>query len=198
MRGLKQPALGIAATILAVTLSLAFVSLFEFPMFGSWIAYLMNCIIPMQICIGITWRTNQPAFAAKQKQPLKGILLAVLTLVSGAIVAPVYLLLIDGNLTTPGPVPSHLIIASVIVTFWAAIVFGGWPFKALIKNEVAAGLAMLVSVYAINFLLFRLLFDYSFMQSAPHGLFNAVQILVFYVTFVAAMFFVVAFDLWPM
>jgi hypothetical protein len=68
-----------------------------------------------------------------------------------------------------------------------------------------AGLAMLVSCYIINLLLFRLFFDYGFMQGAPvyvasldpHGMFHALNALVFYVTFLSIMFLTVSFDLWP-
>jgi hypothetical protein len=206
MLGLRQPVLGIAAAILVMAISLGFVALFDFPTFGSWVAYLMICVIPMQITIGVIWGTNHPAFAAKQSQPAKGILLAALTIVVGAIVAPSYLAIAGGNLTPPGPVPSHAIIVSVVVTFWAAIMFGGWPFKALIKNEIAAGLTMLIAVYVINLLLFRLFFDYAFMQGAPvyvasldpHGMFNALSALVFYVTCLSVMFLLLSFDLWPL
>src|SRR5574342_1250591 len=107
MPGLKQPVLGIAAAVLVMAISLGFISLFDFPTFGSWVAYLMICIIPMQIVIGVTWGTNQPSFAAKQRQPVKGMLLAVLTVIVGAVVAPTYLATAGGNMTPPGPVPSH-------------------------------------------------------------------------------------------
>ena len=206
MFGLKQPVLGIAAAILVMTVSLGFISFFDFPTFGSWVAYLMICIIPMQIVIGVTWGTNQPAFAAKQKQPVKGILLAALTLLAGVVVAPTYLAVSGGNITPPGPVPSHAIIVSVVVTFWATIVFGAWPFKTLFKNDVVAGLAMLVACYVVNLLLFRLFFDYTFMQGAPvyvasldpHGMFTALNALVFYVTSLSIMFLLLSFDLWPL
>src|SRR5262245_26699396 len=204
--GLKQPVLGIAAAVLVMAVSLGFTTLFDFPTFGGWVAYLMICVIPMQIVIAVTWGTNQPVFAAKQGQPAKGLALVITTAVAGAIVAPTYLVMAGGSITPPGPVPSHAIIVSVIVTFWAAIMFGGWPFKAFIKNELAAGIAMLVSCYVLNLVLFRLLFDYGFMQGAPvyvasldpHGLFNALNVLAFYVTFVSTMFLVVSFDLWPL
>jgi hypothetical protein len=203
---MKQPVLGTVATILVMAVSLGFVSLFSFPIFSSWVAYLVICIIPMQIVIGVIWGTNQPAFAAKRKQPVKGLLLSSLTVAAGVVVAPVYLAIAGRNLTPPGPVPSHAIIVSVIVTFWAAIMFGGWPFKALFKNQVAAGLAMIVACYVVNFVLFRLFFDYSFMQGAPvyvasldpHGIFHALDALVFYVTFVGIMFLMLSFDLWPL
>ena len=206
MLSLKQPLLGIAASVLVMAVALAFVSLFDFPTFAGWVGYLAICIIPMEITVGVVWGTNRPAFAAKQKQPLKGILLAAITLMAGVIVAPVYLAVVGGNITPPGPVLSHAIVVSVIVTFWAAIMFGAWPFKAIIRNEVAAGLAMLAACYVINLLLFRLLFDYSFLQGAPvyvasldpHGIFNALNALVFYLTFISIMFLMLSFDLWPL
>jgi hypothetical protein len=202
----KQPFLGVAAAILVITVSLGFISLFDFPTFGGWVAFLMTCIIPMEIIIGVAWGTNRPAFAARQKQPVKGILLAALTVAAGIVVAPTYLAIAGGNLTPPGPVPSHAIIGSVIVTFWATIILGGWPFKPLIKNEIAAGLATLVFAYVMNLLLFRLFFDYGFMRDAPvyvpaldpHGIFTALNVLVFYVTFISIMFLMLSFDLWPL
>jgi hypothetical protein len=206
VKGLKQPVLGITAAVLVMAVSLGYVALFDFPTFGSWIQYVMNCMIPMQIVIGITWRTNQPEFAARQKQPIRGLLQAVTTVGAGLIVAPIYLVLAGKNVTPPGPFLSHAIISSVIVTFWAAIMLGCWPFKAIIRNEVAAGLAMLASCYALNLIFFRVFFDYGFMQGAPvyvaaldpHGLFNAVNALVFFVTFGSVMFLSVSFDLWPL
>jgi len=206
MLKLKQPILGIAAAILVMAVSMAFISLFDFPVFGSWVAYLMICIIPAQIMIGVTWGTNRPELAAKQRQPIRGLLQAALTIVAGAIVAPTYLAIAGGNLTPPGPVPSHAIIVSLIITFWATIVFGGWPFKTLFKNEIVAGIALLVAAYVVNFLLFRLFFDYGFMKGAPvyvesldpHGMFNALSALVFYVTSLSVMFLLLSFDLWPL
>jgi hypothetical protein len=166
----------------------------------------MICIVPMEIVIGVTWGTNQPGFAAKQRQPVKGLLLVLINLVVAAIVAPAYLAIAGSNVTPPGPIPTHAIIVSVIVTFWAAIMLGGWPFKAVIKNQVAAGLTMLASCYIVNYLLFRLFFNYEFMQGAPvyvassdpHGMFNALNALAFYVTFLSMMFLLLSFDLWPL
>src|SRR4029078_12577983 len=97
--GLKQPVLGIVASLFVLVLSLGFVSLFDFPTFSGWVGYLIICIIPMEIVIGITWGTNRPEFAAKQRQPVRGILLAMLTLVAGAVVAPAYLAIAGDNLT---------------------------------------------------------------------------------------------------
>jgi len=65
---------------------------------------------------------------------------------------------------------------------------------------------MLVACYVVNGLLFRIFFNYGFMQGAPiyvpsidpHGMFNGWSALVFYVTALAGMFLILAFDLWPL
>jgi hypothetical protein len=97
------------------------------------------------------------------------------------------------------------LIAVVPTTFWLAIMFGGWPFTAVTKNPIISGLLLLVAAYAITFLVFRVFFNYGFLEgapvylaSAPRGMFNAVTALVFYVTALAGMFLVLCFDLWPL
>ena len=201
----KQPALGIVATVIVMAIALGFISLFSFPTFAGWVAYLLICFIPMEIVIGITWGCKLPGFAGQRGQPLKGILLVVLALAVGAVVAVVHYKTVGGSISPPPPMAAMCLIVSVIVTFWGAIMWGGWPFTALIKNQVAAGLTMLAACYVVNYLLFRLLFNYEFMQGAPvyvpaldpHGLFNAWKALVFYLAVIGIMFFNLNFDLWP-
>jgi hypothetical protein len=205
---MKQPVLGILATILAMAVSLGLISLFDFPTFAGWMSYGLLCLIPIQIVVGVTWGANQPAFAARHRQPLKGFLLTVTTVVVGAVVVPVYLAIAGGNLKPPSPMLMHAAITSVVVTFWAAIIFGGWPFKPAIKNEVAAGLVLVAACYGLNYIFFRIFFDYGFMQGAPiyatvgsldpHGMFSALNALVFEVSFLIGLFMVPAFDLWPL
>src|SRR5262249_26343458 len=62
--------------------------------------------------------------------------------------------------------------------------------------------------YALNYALFRVFFNYGFMQGAPiysdvgsldpHGMFNALNALVFEVSFLIGLFMVPGFDLWPL
>ena len=203
---MKQPALGITATILVMAIALGFVSLFSFPMFASWVGYLLLCTIPMQIMMIVTWGTQQPTFAGRAAQPLKGLLLLAICAVAGLAIGVALLELIGANATPPGPIISHWVIVCVPVMFWAAIVWGGWPFTKLIKQPIAAGLALVVGVYVVNYLLFRVFFNYEFLAGAPvyvasmdpHGMFNGWNALVFEVTALAGMFLVIAFDLWPM
>ena len=202
---MKQPVTGIVGTLLIIAISLAFISLFSFPTFATWVSYLIICVIPMQIVVGVTWGGN-PAFAAARKQPLKGIVLILCTLVVGALVALISFNTVGGGIGPPTPMLAMCTIVSVIVTFWLAIMWGGWPFTAFIKNPIAAGLVLLIACYLINYALFRVFFNYSFMQGAPvyvpaldpHGLFNAWSALVFYVTAIAVMFLMLCFDLWPL
>jgi len=203
--GMKQPAAGILATIMVMALALGFISLFAFPTFTGWIAYCLLCLIPIQIVIAVIWASN-PSFAAKARQPAKGALLILFSLLIGAIVTVVCFVTVGGAVSPPTPMLTMCSIVSVIITFWAAIMWGGWPFTAVIKNPIAAGLAMLAACYLVNYLLFRLFFNYGFMQGAPvyvpsqdpHGLFNAWYALSFYLTLLAAMFLIVNFDLWPL
>ena len=201
---LKQPLLGIAATAVIVVISLVFISLFDFPTFAGWVSYGLIAIIPMEIVVGITWGSKQPGFAASQPQPLRGILLVLVTLAAGVVVGPIYFVTVGASVGPPTPMLMHAVIVSVVVTFWLAVMWGGWPFS-LLKSPIAAGLVMLAACYVVNYLLFRLFFDYGFMSDAPFystaldpgGLFNGVSAMVFYVTAIGVMFLSLNFDLWP-
>src|SRR2546427_4495390 len=118
---MKQPVLGIVATIIVMAVSLALISFFDFPTFAGWGSYSLMCLIPMQIVVGVTWGTNQPSFAAKQRQPLKGILLAITTAVIGAIVLPASLAAAGGNIKPPAPMLMHAIITSPALPFCGPI-----------------------------------------------------------------------------
>jgi hypothetical protein len=202
---MKQPALGIVATVMVMVFSLGFIALFSFSTFATWVGFLMICIIPMEIVTSVTWGCKHPRFASACTQPAKGILLTVLTLVVAAIVAVAHFWVVGGGINPPVPMLAMCIITSVVITLWLVFVWGGWPFDKLIKNPIGAGLALLAAAYIINYVMFRLLFNFGFMRGAPvyvaaldpHGLFNAWSALVFYVTAITAVFLVLNFDLWP-
>ncbi|HEX5432462.1 MAG TPA: hypothetical protein VFW83_10880, partial [Bryobacteraceae bacterium] len=202
----KQPLIGIASTILIILISLGFISLFSFPLFSGWICYFLLSIIPMQIVMGVTWGGKHPGFAASKKQPLKGILMTLFLCAVGVVVGGIYFAVPGGSVNPPAPMLMMCSIVSVVVMFWLAIMFGGWPFTSFIKSKVGVGAALMVACYVLNYILFRLFFDYGFMQGAPvyapqldpHGLFNAWDALVFYVTFSTVMFVMQSFDLWPL
>lgn len=202
---LKQPVLGIAASVIIIVVSLALISLFDFPTFAGWVTYGLICIIPMEIVVGVHWQCKQPQFAAAQKQPVQGILLILTTVVVGVAVGVVHFYTVGAGVAPPTPMLMHCMIVSVVVTFWMTIMFGGWPFT-LIKNPIASGLALVTACYVVNYILFRILFNYAVMEAAPFydpaldpgGRFDGGTMVVFYVTFIAIMFLFLHFDLWPM
>ncbi len=203
---MKQPALGIVATVLIMAVSLGFISLFDYPTFAGWVTFVMASIIPMEVLMGVTWGANLPGFAASRSQPLKGILLVLVNVVVGVVVGGIYHTVVGKGISPPVPILVLCSIVSVVIMFWLTIMFGGWPFTTLIKNPVVAGLAILAACYIINYLLFLVFFDFSFMQGAPwyqanldpHGMFNGVNAQVFFVTAVGVLFLLLHFDLWPL
>jgi hypothetical protein len=203
---LKQPAVGIVSTLLVSAVSLAFISLFDFPTFVGWVSLYLMCAVTVLIVILALWRTEQPRFAAAHPQPTKGILMALVAMVGGAVVCVLFFLVVGQGISPPAPMLMEFTVASVVVTFVVCIPWGGWPANALVKGSVAAGALQLFIGYAVNYVLFRTLFNYAFMQGAPvyvasldpQGLFSAAYVLPFYVSVLAAMFLTLAFDVWPL
>jgi hypothetical protein len=152
------------------------------------------------------WRLERPRWMAAQAQPLRGILLTLVALIGGAVICAVSFELVGGGMSPPAPMVIQFTIVGVVMTFLVSIVWGGWPSNALVKGTTGAGILQLAIGYLLNFLLFRMLFNYAFMQGAPvyvasldpHGVFSAAQVLPLYVTVLAAMFTVIGFDLWPL
>lgn len=200
----RQPILGIISTVLMMVLSIGFISLFDWPVFSGWVAYLLMCTIPATIVIGVIWVPNYPRFAVSRRQPLHGLLLLLAALAVGAVVAVIHFFTVGGGVGSPVPMLVQCIIVSVVVTFWMTIMWGGWPF-VLISNRMVAGLSLLAGCYLVNYMLFRVFFDYGFLTGTPvyraeldpHGRFDAWSATVLYVTCLSVMFLVLHFDLWP-
>jgi len=67
---MKQPALGITATVLVMAIALGFVSLFSFPTFAGWVGYLLLCTIPVMMihgmcCTGDVWEHFRQFFEGR-------------------------------------------------------------------------------------------------------------------------------------
>jgi uncharacterized membrane protein len=138
-------------------------------------------------------------------QPAKGLALLALTAAIAAIVFPLALAAAGEGVRPPGPIPAHFVIIAVPTTFFLCIIFGGWPFTGMSKNPVVTGFLTLIAAYLVTYVVFRLFFNYDFLQgapvylaSAPKGMFMGVMAMVFYVTILAGMFVVIHFDLWPL
>jgi hypothetical protein len=201
---MTQPLLGIIATVIAIAVSLAYLALFDFPTFVGWVSFYMLALIPMQIVVVVLWGAN-PRFVSRMRQPAKGLMLLLVTALMAAIITPLVLRAVGEGVAPPGPIPSQYAVIVVPTTFFMAIAFGGWPFTTTIKHSMLAGLLLLAGSYLLTYAIFRVFFNYQFLQgapvylaSAPHGIFNGVTALVFYVTMLAGMFLLLHFDLWPL
>src|SRR5262245_20866620 len=158
MPSLKQPVLGIVASAMIMMISLGLISLFSFAVFSGWVAFGLMCLIPTQIVIAVLWKGNLPLWAGSRRQPLKGLLLILTNVLVGAGVVLVYHRTIGGGLA-PSPMLVQCTIVSVVVMFWFAIIWGGWPFNAAIRDPVPAGMVTIAASYGINVYLFRVLFN---------------------------------------
>jgi hypothetical protein len=152
----------------------------------------------------VLWGAN-PGFASGLHQPVKGVVLVLVTIVATAVLSPIVFMTVGEGVSPPGPIPSHFAVIVVPTTFWLTIMMGGWPFTTMTSNALVSGLLALVASYVVTYIVFLVFFNYGFMQgapvflpSAPMGMFNAVSALVFYVTALAVMFLVLCFDLWPL
>ena len=187
-----------------MAIALAFVSAFDFGTFAGWVAFVMLGLIPMQIVVAVLWGAS-PAFAGSMRQPLKGVVLVLVTVVATGVISPLVFGSVGEGVSPPGPIPSHFAVIVVPTTFWLAIMMGGWPFTRMTSNALVSGLLVLVASYIVTYVVFHVFFNYDFLQSAPvylqsapKGIYNGVSALVFYVTALAVMFVVLCFDLWPL
>lgn len=201
---MKQPALGLVATASIIAIALGYVALFDFETFVGWASYALICMIPMEVVVGVVWGAN-PAFAAKLSQPTKGLLLVAVCALAALVVGPLHWQIVGGGASAPLPNLILCSITSVVVVFWFAIMFGGWPFNAISKNPIVSGILLWAAAYAVNYALYRVFFNFGFLAGAPvydpaldpGGLFNATWVTVFYVTAIAVLFLLLHFDLWP-
>lgn len=202
---MKQPVLGIAASAIIIAISLGLISLFDFNTFAGWVSYALICLIPMEIVVGVAWGAN-PAFAAGMAQPMKGLVLMLVCVAAAAVIGPIMWQIGGAGIDPPAPMLMMLSIVCVVVMFWFAIMFGGWPWNLMVKSQVGSGILMWVACYAINYALFQVFFNYDFMKDAPvyvasldpGGMFNANSATVFYVTAIGVLFLLLHFDLWPL
>lgn len=199
---MAQPLLGILSTLLVVAVSFGFLALFDLPTFLGWVSFVMLCVVPPQVVTAVI--APRPPYAP-ESQPSRGAVLLAVNVATALVLALIVWLTVGEGVSPPGPIPAQFAVIVVPTTFFLAIAFGGWPFVRLSRNMGVAGFVLLLTSYVLTYVLFRIFFNYDFLQgapvylaSAPHGPFNAVAALVFYVTMLGGMFLLLHFDLWPL
>jgi hypothetical protein len=200
-----QPALGIVATALVIAISFGYIALWDFGTFNGWVAFFALSFIPFEVVTGVIWGGNPP-FVAGLRQPVKGLVLLLVTLVVGALVSQTVYRTLGASQGAPGPMLAFFSICVIVTTFFWTIAFGGWPFTVLIRNPVAAGLATWVGCYALGFAIYWLCCDFTYLEGAPvyipsadpKGLFTAWNVVVYYMAALTILFAWLCFDLWPL
>jgi hypothetical protein len=203
-RRVEQPILGIVASCVIVLLSLAFISLFDWPTFGGWVAYSLMCAIPATIVAGVT-AVREVAALKSLRQPIQGCVLLVGAAVVAVIVGVVHFLTVGGGVSPLLPMASQCVTVSIPVTFWMSIVLGGWPF-ILIRSRLGAAASLLVGCYIVNYIIFENFFNYKFFRLSPsyrldldpHGLLDGWDATTAAVTCVGVMFLMLHFEIWPL
>lgn len=202
---MKQPQLGISATALIIALSLLVIRALGVDLFMGWASYALMGAIPFAIVVGAFWKGAEPKPIVRLPQPARGIAFLLLAAVAAAAVSWGHWITRGAGASPPVPMAVMTIITSVVTTFFLVIVLGGWPFDRF-RNALLGGLALLVSAYLVNALIFQVCFDFGFAKAAPFysvqldpgGLFNAWNVVVVMVTALAVMFVFLFLDLWPL
>jgi len=158
----KQPWRGLFG--MAVTLGVAFTVTANFDMekYTGLFTLLVISWVPIEVVMGLGWRGDYPDTKGLS-QPWKGMLLTGFMCLFGTLVCFGLL-----NFMGAGVVHPFIIvyaIVTVIVTFFAIIAFGMWPFHKM--SLPAKGFLSLICAYILAGLILRL-FNFS-MLSYPAG-----------------------------
>ncbi|MCX8022351.1 MAG: hypothetical protein N2745_06215 [Syntrophorhabdaceae bacterium] len=205
-QGVKQPALGVLSTITVLFIAFGIIVWFKPETFLSWASEIALCMIPISIIIGLVWQSSYPQPAAKLEQPMKGLYLLLINIIIGTITAAWSIKTVGGFVTPPTPPLMFFTIMTVIMTFWCVVVWQCWP-AAGIKGDHPAfvGFGTLIVSHILAYILYNLLFDFSFMKAAPfyaavsppQGAFNAFSSLAFFLTALAVILAFAELDFWP-
>ena len=201
---MKQPLLGLVTLLLVIIISLGIISLFEEATFSTWVSFLFICCVPTQIVVALVWHCSIPAGVSRLAQPARGAALTGLTAVVGMVVAVLtYYLVGKGHGVTPMLLMYSIL--TVVVTFWYAVLWQCWPVTLFSNNPLVIGASALLVAYVGAYVLFAILFDFSFLEGAPvyfpdadpGGVLMAWTPMSFSVTTVAIILTLVLFDFWP-
>ena len=203
--GSNRLTLSTVATILIVAVSLYLcLSMTPDTLLG-WGTMIPVAMVPVQIVITLFWGCGYPENIGRLTQPLKGIVYLALTLLAGGTIAGLAWMAVGGAIAPPTPYVNMYLIFTVCVILWVLVVFQGWPLNLVLKHPGALGVGILLGAHAIAYLLFRLLFNFSFLHGSPiyfpnldpSGIFVAWIPLVAIIVSLVPMLSLVLFDFWP-
>ena len=201
----KQPALGLASTVLVVAVSLAFAVALTPAIEMGWATVLLVSMVPAQILLTLFWHGEVHRSFDGLRQPWRGLAFVGLTVVAGLCVAALSILVVGGGEARPTPFVIMVLIITVPVTLWQAELLQAWPWTLLTKSRPGQGGCIFIATYAGAWAISRIFYDFSFLRGAPfyrealdpHGLFPAQSPLTLCVGSVSATLALVVTDFWP-
>lgn len=205
MKNSQQLRRGILSTVLVVAACL-FLSIAVSPEFlMGWGTLALVAMVPTQIIISLVWQSAYPNALADLPQPWRGLSFLALNAAVGSVIGFVAWETVGGGIAPPTPLVNMFLIFAVPVALMLVIPLQTWPLNLVFKTPGGLGVALLVTTYALAWLLFKLLFNFGFMSGAPfyaanldpQGVFMAWLPLVASIAAVVPILGLVLLDFWP-
>ncbi|HEX5391851.1 MAG TPA: hypothetical protein VFW68_01125 [Rhodocyclaceae bacterium] len=196
---------GILSTAIVIGLSLLVCVVASPDLLMGWGTLFLVAMVPAQMVVSLLWGCGYPKSIAALPQPWNGLAFLALNAAIGVVVGLIAWNTVGGGISPPTPFVNMYLILAVAVTLWLIIPFQAWPFGTLFKNPGAMGATLWLSAYGIAYMLFRALFNFSFLKGAPFyqasldpaGLLMAWVPLIFSVASVMVILALVLLDFWP-
>lgn len=182
VRGLRQPWLGIAGTLICLPVSLAVSASLPADYFMGWVSFALIAATPLLITAGAVWQGWLPLPMAPPRQPLRAVLSLCWCLAVTAILGAIIVGLLgpgETPLSAPGPgqAPLFFVITAVPATLWLCLVGRTLPFTALRAPGWLQGALLLGAAYGMATLVFFGGYDFTRLaadarSAVPTGLFD--------------------------
>lgn len=191
------------AGVVAATCAIA--GAFDTGTFTTWVGLVWMSGVPAQFLLANFLDFSKPDWIARAPQPWKGALFCLVNAGIAIAIAAAIVGLAGTGASPPPPMVMMFVISSVAVTFHWMLCWRGAPFSPGGKRPLLAAAGLLASIYAVTYLLFTRLFDFSFLAGAPvyvpgldpGGLFAAWDVLITAVTSAAVLIAFLQMDSYP-
>ena len=206
MSVLKQLQPGLLASLLVIGLALLIALGMPVDVEMGWVSVVLNAMVPTQMVMTLFWHGKYPCALKGVRQPMRGLLLALVNLLVGGVVAALAVFTLGGSQWQPTPFIIMPLIISIPLALTQIVLFQAWPFTRWTRSALIQGVLMLISSYCLAAAIDVLLFDFGFLRDAPfyrasldhHGYFMVWQPVTALVGGVAGILVLVLFDFWPM
>ena len=92
-----------------------------------WATLALVSMVPTQILLSLLWHGEVPRSLGRLGQPWRGLAFVGLTIAAGLVVAGLAILVFGGGEARPTPFGIMVLIISVPVTLWQAVLLEAWP-----------------------------------------------------------------------